>query len=163
MKINGSATYGVTPNNHLDMFPVLTENNPERIISLTVSFCLSFGSVPFLFGIIQFESFGGDKKRSVLNIFTSMICWTLIAMSVLVKIPETVRFIYGPMPNTFCCILNASKYYIAPTLMLYYDAIAIARYIYIFWLTNPAAFDDQFWGCFVSIWKSNQIVYKMNY
>ena len=151
MQTNNSETYGASPNDHVDMFPALTENNPERIISLSISFCFSFVSVPFLYGIIKFESFGSDKKRSVLNIFTSMICWTLIALSLVIKIPEALRFIYGPMPDMFCCIQHASRYYIAPTIMLYYDAIAVARYIYIFWLKNPAGFDDQFWGFFIII------------
>ena len=144
--------FSPTPGYKLDMFPVLTENNPERIISLTVSLTFSVISIPFLYGIILFERFGSDKKRTVINTFTTMICWTLIGLSVLVKIPETFRFIYGPLPETFCCFQNVNKYFIAPTIMLFYDAIAIARYVYIFCLKNPAALDDEFWGYFVSIW-----------
>ncbi len=141
-----------TSNLSMDMYPTLTENNPERIICLVTSLIFSVVSVPFLYGIILFERFGSDKKRTVINIFTSMISWTFIGLSVIVKIPETFRFIYGPLPETFCCIQNVNKYYIGPTVMIFYDAIAIARYVYIFCLKNPAAFDDEFWGRFGSIW-----------
>ena len=141
-----------TSNLSMDMYPTLTENNAERIISLISSLTFSIISVPFLYGIIMFERFGSDKKRSVINIFTSMICWTFIGLSIIVKIPETFRYIFGPLPGTFCCIQNVNKYYIGPTVMFFYDAIAVARYVYIFCLNNPAAFNDEFWGCFVSIW-----------
>ena len=35
-------------------------------------------------------------------------------------------------------------------IFLFFDCIALTRYIYIFWLKNPAAFKDDFW-CRVAV------------
>jgi len=36
--------------------------------------------------------------------------------------------------------------------MLYLNAIAITRYLFIFWLKNPAAFQNEFWNVFLKRW-----------
>jgi hypothetical protein len=36
--------------------------------------------------------------------------------------------------------------------ILYYDAIVIFRYLFIFRLKNPAAFKEDFWSLFVFVW-----------
>ena len=35
---------------------------------------------------------------------------------------------------------------------LYIDTIAVIKYIFIFWLKNPAAFRDEFWIIFINAW-----------
>jgi len=35
---------------------------------------------------------------------------------------------------------------------LYFDAISIIKYLFIFWLKNPAAFQDEFWIIFINTW-----------
>ena len=36
--------------------------------------------------------------------------------------------------------------------LLLLDFIAIARYIFIFWLKNPAGFNDEFWSTLINLW-----------
>jgi hypothetical protein len=36
--------------------------------------------------------------------------------------------------------------------MLYIDAIAITRYIFIFWKKNLAIFQDSFWSFYINFW-----------
>jgi hypothetical protein len=36
--------------------------------------------------------------------------------------------------------------------MMYLNCIIVSRYIFIFWLKNPAAFQDEFWSPFLNIW-----------
>ena len=36
--------------------------------------------------------------------------------------------------------------------LMFLNCIIISRYIFIFWLKNPAAFQDDFWNPFVNIW-----------
>jgi hypothetical protein len=38
------------------------------------------------------------------------------------------------------------KNVVSVQLMLFLDCIVFARYVYIFWLKNPAAFHDDFWN-----------------
>ena len=66
--------------------------------------------------------------------------------------PDILRFSFGPMPSWICCIHMVIKTAHVWISLLYIDAIIIARYIFIFCLKNPAAFADDFWCCFVSIW-----------
>ena len=35
---------------------------------------------------------------------------------------------------------------------LFYDAITVSLYIFIFWLKNPTAVEDSFWNLFINIW-----------
>jgi hypothetical protein len=37
-------------------------------------------------------------------------------------------------------------------MFLYFDLIILSRYVYIFHLKNPAAFDDDFWALFLNLW-----------
>ena len=41
---------------------------------------------------------------------------------------------------------------IACSVLMYIDAVIIFRFVYIFDLKNPAAFRDDFWCLFVSLW-----------
>jgi hypothetical protein len=36
--------------------------------------------------------------------------------------------------------------------MLFLDCIMVTRYTFIFWLKNPAAFQDEFWSLFINLW-----------
>lgn len=135
-----------------DSYPSFTENNPERIACLTFSIVTFLLGLPSLYSIIFYEHFGSDKKRTLLNMLVSMICWTLIGLLIFARLPETFRFIYGPLPDIFCCFHNAIKIGFVAIVILLFDCIAIARYVFIFQLKNPAAFKDDFWCCFVSLW-----------
>ena len=45
--------------------------------------------------------------------------------------------------------------------LLFFDAIIIVRYMYIFVLKNPAAFHDDFWYSFINIWiKSFSLIFQ---
>ena len=135
-----------------DLYPSFTANNPERIFSLTFSIITFLVGVPSLYSIIFYEYFGSDKKRTILNMLVSVICWTLIGLLIFARLPETVRFIYGPLPDMFCCFHNGIKIGFVAIVILLFNCIAIARYVFIFQLKNPAAFKDDFWCCFISLW-----------
>jgi len=36
--------------------------------------------------------------------------------------------------------------------ILFYDGIVVVRYIFIFWLKNPMAVNDDFWSRFLNAW-----------
>ena len=53
---------------------------------------------------------------------------------------------------------------ITSDLLLYFDAIIIVRYLYIFVLDNPAAFRDEFWYRFVNLWiKTFGIIFQSSW
>jgi len=62
------------------------------------------------------------------------------------------RYMFGPLSPTICFIELVLKNSIVTQMMFFLDGIIIARYLFIFWLKNPAAFNDEFWDQFVTIW-----------
>ena len=130
----------------------ISEKNVPLVFSLIVSTLVVIFAPPLLFAIIWFERFGSDKKRTLLNMFVYMNCWTIIVFSLLGQVPEIVIYTFGPLPHTFCYIHTLVRQSIFFSILMYIDAIIVFRYVYIFKLKNPAAFRDDFWCFLVSLW-----------
>ena len=88
----------------MDLYPSLTASSMPHNISIATAFASVIIGPPFLFGIIWFERFGSDKKRTLLNMFATKVCWTNILLLVIVRTLEIVRFTMGPLPFGLCCI-----------------------------------------------------------
>jgi hypothetical protein len=134
-----------------DSFSALTENNFLQIFSLTLAISCVLICPFLLYFVIWFEKFGSDKKRTLINKLISMHCWNTIGYLFFVQIIEILRFIYGPLPQIICAIQNILRFSCAISIILNADAVLVANYAYIFWLKNPAAFQDDFWCNFISI------------
>ena len=130
----------------------LKETNTPLVLSLVLSVLVVIFSPPLLFAIIWFERFGSDEKRTILNMLVSMNCWNCIALVTLGQVPEIVIYSAGPLPPVFCYIHAVIRESIIASVLMHIDAIIVFRFIYIFRLKNPAAFRDDFWCLFVSLW-----------
>ena len=130
----------------------LKETNTPLVLSLVLSVLVVIFSPPLLFAIIWFERFGSDKKRTILNMFVNMNCWNCIALVILGQVPEIVIYSIGPLPPMFCYIHSVIRESILCSILMYIDVIIVFRFVYIFKLKNPAAFRDDFWCFFVSLW-----------
>ena len=130
----------------------ISEKNAPLVFSLIVSTLVVIFCPPLHFAIIWFERFGSDKKRTLLNMFVYMNCWTIIVFSLLGQVPEIVIYTFGPLPHTFCYIHTVVKQSIIFSILMYIDAIIVFRYVFIFKLKNPAAFRDDFWCLLISLW-----------
>jgi hypothetical protein len=51
---------------------------------------------PLAFGIIWYEKFGSDKKRTLINKLFSSFCFGIIAWNLIIQTFTVVRFIHGP-------------------------------------------------------------------
>lgn len=135
-----------------DFYPALIENNLARISSWIFSVLNILFAPPLLVFIIWFEKFGSDQRRTLINMLVSMICFTFCIYLLAAHTIEVVRFGQGPLPNGLCCFQNWIKTMLFYSLLMFLDAIAITRYVYIFVLKNPASFNDTFWCCFLTLW-----------
>ena len=72
--------------------------------------------------------------------------------SILIQFPEVLRLVYGPLSTGFCFFSTIIRAACIMEMFLFYNCIAMTRCIYIFYLKNPAAFNDDFWYRFLSIW-----------
>ena len=100
----------------------------------------------------RFEKYGTDKRRTLLNIFVSMYCWAVLEFLAFVQLPETIRYIYGPLPEIVCHMQYIIRHSILTVFLMLKDASVMTRYAFIFWLKNPVAFNDEFWSLFLWLW-----------
>lgn len=134
-----------------DYFLFMTNSSLLRNICVVFScICLIVGPLA-LYSIIWFEKFGSGQKRTLLNMLFSMTCWICIGFAVFVYLPETIRFIYGPFPEIICSANTVLRHSFVSMLLLFMDAISLTRYVFIFKLKNPAAFNDTFWCFFLCL------------
>jgi hypothetical protein len=127
------------------------EHNQFKIISVIFASMFTPICVILLYGIIWFEKFGTDHKRTLNNKLLSSVCWTLI-YGLVVCCLDIIRYVIGPLPSQMCFITVIAKNAIKTQIVLFYDAILVTRYVFIFWIKNPGGVDDDFWCRFLSIW-----------
>ncbi len=79
------------------------ENGISKVLALTVSIILSFLVLPLLYGIIWYERFGTDLKRTLINQLFGSICWYLMISIIILQLPVTVRFMIQMSFNDLIC------------------------------------------------------------
>jgi hypothetical protein len=137
---------------HEDFFKELLQYCMSKIIFIILAFSITLTVILLTFGIIWFEQFGSDLKRFFINKMVSSICWSVIALLILVQILQIIFYLYLPFPELFCMLYIVYMNAIQIQLILFSNAIIIFRYMSIFWLRNPMSFKDDFWCFFVNTW-----------
>jgi len=135
----------------MNFFHNLDEPTGFKIFSVIFSLINFIVTLPLLTGIIWFEKFGSDKKRTLINMLVSSICWTAIQYGFLVFSLDIMRYLLGKLPQPLCFIQAVLRSSVSSDFILFYDAIIFVRFIYIFVLKNPAALCDEFWSKFLNI------------
>ena len=120
----------------------------------SVGFVLTSGLVivSALCFIIWFEKFGSDKKRTLINKLASAFCWNGIVWCLVVQSFYTARFLFGPLAPRLCFWIVLLRKCVTVNIGMTMNAITATRYVFIFWLKNPAAFNDDFWCVFANVW-----------
>ena len=135
-----------------DFYTFLTENSFAKVLFLTFSFSATAILPILLLSIIWYEKYGTDTRRTLINKFASSCCWCAIEYLIFVQTSDNIRYVFGPWPKWFCFMIRIVKSAIFFQLFLFIDLIVLSRYVYIFHLKNPAAFDDNFWAFFLNLW-----------
>jgi hypothetical protein len=115
------------------------------IISIPVNFAL-------LSGIIWYERYGIEAKRTIVNKLFSFGSWTAIQFIVLIVIPDIIRYNSGPWPELSCWLHLMLKNMIGSQILLIFTTAIVMKYICIFVLKNLTGFQDGFWSIFLYIW-----------
>ncbi len=71
-----------------DYFHVLRENNLYKMICVSLSVLIMVILLPLIYGVIWFERFGSDKKRTLINMLVSSACWTVILCGIMLQVPK---------------------------------------------------------------------------
>ncbi len=144
--------YSIVAQNYSNLYAILANDSNERLFCLIVSMLSIVLGTPLLYFVIWFEKYGSGRKRTLINMFISMNCWTSIGMSLLVQTSVIFRYLYGQLPMLVCNIQSVLKYSVVCSLVLNTSATVLTQHAYIFWLKNPAAFHDSFWYQFLFLW-----------
>lgn len=133
-------------------FDGLCENRPTKIIGIFLAGILPVLACLPALGIIWFERFGSDLKRMFINKIVSSIFWNILAYFFFIQLPDLMFYLCPQFPEQFCFIYLILRNAIIMQIVLFLDIIAIARYIFIFWMKNPLSFQDDFWSFYMNCW-----------
>ena len=140
-----------THDNH-NSFDELYRNRMSKILSILFSFTTAPFIVALFYGIVWYERYGTDNKRTLINKLVASQCWAFIQYYSVLQIIETITFIVGGSPSFVCFGQVMMKNSYKTQFLLFYYSFIIVQYLFIFWVKNPAAVNDDFWSHFVSMW-----------
>ena len=109
-------------------------------------------TVALLYLVIWFEKYGADNKRILTNKIVSAICWNAIIGGLIAFFSDTIVYLFAPLPKSTCLLFGYLRMLTASNIMMFLNVIVISKYIFIFWLKNPGAVQDDFWMVFVCLW-----------
>ena len=115
-----------------DFFKELYSESTLKHITIAIFFFGSIFGLFLEFGLIWYEKYGNNRYRTVINQLFSFVSWLVVAYIVFVYIPEGIRYLIGPLSETFCDVHNLLKNVLSISLVLTLDLIIIHRYISIF-------------------------------
>ena len=134
-----------------DFFEELYSDTNLKRITIIFFFAGTILSIIFETGIIWYERNGDHSYRTVLNQLFSTISWFVICYTFLVYIPEGIRYLIGPLNQTWCGIHTFVKNFLVCCFLLASDSIVSLRYLLIFKWTRISVFDDNFLATFLQL------------
>jgi hypothetical protein len=134
-----------------DFFYGIFENRPSKFVCIVLAILVLSIELFLYYGIIWYERFGTDNRRTLTNELLTNLCWTII-VSIFISFLNLARYIFGPLPAYYCFFQLLLKVVSKTVILLFLDAILLTRYLMIFWLKNPSAIKDDFWGSFLGLW-----------
>ena len=140
-----------TPDNH-NSFDELYRNRMSKILSILFSFTTAPFVVALFYGIVWYERYGTDNKRTLINKLVASQCWAFIQYYSVLQTIETITFMVGGLPSFICFGQVMMKNSYKTQFLLFFDSSIFVQYLFIFWVKNPAAVNDDFWSYFVSMW-----------
>ena len=155
MKIYVNRSWPETLGTQLPSYNFLNKlyaSNGPKILMLVSSVIFSIIIVLVICAIIWYERNGSDEKKCLpkrlyLHAWQSACFWLCILLPF-----DIVRYCFGPFPTQACQFIYYLKAGITMQGILILDSILISRYIFIFFLKNPAGVYDHFWSTFLIIW-----------
>ena len=143
-----------TCNNELEnekYFCGLFQNRPVKTILVICCVLFSLQNIALSIGLIWFERFGSDKRRTLLNKLVSSLCYRILQWVIICQSSDLIRYTNGPLPLKFCALMVVLKTSIRLQILFLFDMMQITKYIFTFHLKNPSAITEDFWSKFLSM------------
>ena len=125
-----------------DFFATMYSNHVLNQFMFTMVIIGTTFGLLLMSGIIWYEKYGNHRCRTAINQLFSTLAWVVIGYIILVYLPEGIRYLQGPLDESFCCFHNFMKNFLPSCFLLTMDCIIIMRYIFIFRLSNFAVVKD---------------------
>lgn len=110
------------------------------------SFC-----VFILLGVIFYGFYGSNNPQTIINKLLSSFCISLIEYFAGATTVDIIRIIVGPLPKEVCYLTVLVRLVFHTESLLLMNTIMIAKYVLIFVIKNPLAFDVGFWGFYLHL------------
>ena len=137
-----------------DIFRGLFADHPSKISSIFFSFFTSPINIFLAYGVIWYEKNGSGNGRTLVNKMISSLCFSGILYFLFGQYGDMARYLFGPIPSNICLGQVVMKNAISSQIILYISTCSVIKYIFIFWIKNPAGVDDGFWSKFLTLWIS---------
>ena len=134
-----------------DFFREMYSNSNLKTFTIFIFFFGAIFGLLMELGIIWYERNGDHRYRTAINQLCSSISWIVVSYILLVFIPDGVRYLMGPLNETFCEFHNFMKNFFIIAILLILDCIILLRYIFIFKLSNFAVIKDDLVAGFLQI------------
>lgn len=134
-----------------DCFSPIYELGSFKLLFVLLMLALTLILIPVEAVIVAHEWLELDQFRGIINHLVSSLALTNIGHLILVQIPEILRYLVGPFPDTFCFFHYVLKNTFALQQLLFIDMILVMRYLFVFHFISPALFQDEFWIFFVNV------------
>ena len=139
-------------NNTYQHFSGFFEDQISKTIFITISGAINLIGLVLCGGIVWFERNCTNEKRILTNKIVSLICLYALAIGPLMFVTDFASYFFGPLNAHYCFFFHLFRGFIRSQLLFFLNSIVVARYVFIFWLKNPASLDDDFWGTIVGIY-----------
>ena len=157
MKINVNHSWPephMTQVNYYNFLGKLYANNIQKNVFITCSVIFSLIILLVMLVIIWYERNGSDDKRSLPKRLY-LYAWCTASFWLFTVLPlDIIRYTFGPFSAKACQSIYFIKTGITAQGIAILDFIMISRYIFIFFLKNPARVYDDFWSTFIIAWIS---------
>ena len=141
------------PDNDIDnFFHVAFQNFSLTSATLVIAVILSAIAFVLISSIVWFELNHVQSKHAFLNKLFCSAHISALEYLILVHSCSMIRFLTDPFPEVLCFVLQIFRRSIILQVLMFFNFLVSARYVFIFKLKNPWAFKDDFWWMFANIW-----------
>jgi len=139
-------------NNFVQEFEEFYRKDASKIVIVISVFLVNLISSLLMYAIVWYERFGADQKRILTNKLVSMICWNGIIGVQTYFVLDFIMFVFAPFTTSTCLFFKMIRSMIKSNFLTFLNAIAISKYVFIFWMKNPGSLQDDFWSLFLTLW-----------
>ena len=134
-----------------DFFAAMYSNTSINQLMFCIEIIVATIVLLLMSGIIWYEKYGNHRCRTPINQLFSTLAWVVINYVILVYLPEGIRYLKGPLDESFCYFHNFMKNFLTNCFLLGLDLIIVLRYIFIFKLSNFAVVNDDLIARFLNL------------